>query len=179
MGLSPRRRGNQREIVEVHTIQRSIPASAGEPSYSLSGTGNAKVYPRVGGGTIDESAASLSSRGLSPRRRGNLLVHSGLLYRSRSIPASAGEPPSPRPSPWPPWVYPRVGGGTDLTVCGGFDGEGLSPRRRGNPHEGTTPGRMTGSIPASAAEPRVIPGHAGRTGVYPRVGGGTSPVAWT
>ena len=72
-GLSPRVRGN----LHPHHIRpfrhRSIPACAGEPSSSVSGTRVSKVYPRVCGGTRLRPHRRHVIRGLSPRVRGNPL----------------------------------------------------------------------------------------------------------
>ena len=45
------------------------------------------VYPRVGGGTVTARSSSLGSRGLSPRRRGNLPYPACQDAPDRSIPA--------------------------------------------------------------------------------------------
>ena len=50
-GLSPRVRGNHREIKPMTTIHGSIPARAGEPIRSGGQTREARVYPRACGGT--------------------------------------------------------------------------------------------------------------------------------
>ena len=97
-------------------------------------------------------------------------------WYSRSIPACAGEPVQLR---WPlreSWVYPRVCGGTG-TGCGvgGVRG-GLSPRVRGNPYHAYCKRPYDGSIPACAGEPQTALPAMVRTGVYPRVCGGTGRV---
>ena len=71
----------------------------------------------------------------------------------RSIPAWAGEPPMSQCYSPPPGVYPRVGGGTCLSVPMVQTLLGLSPRGRGN-HLGFGFGGVSrGSIPAWAGEP--------------------------
>ena len=91
------------------------------------------VYPRVCGGTLSGALCGVVRLGLSPRVRGNPYEHVYRLVRHRSIPACAGEPPSPPPSSRPPWVYPRVCGGTIGGNDDDFRAQGLSPRVRGNP----------------------------------------------
>ena len=91
---------------------RSIPASAGEPPRSLLVGAASQVYPRECGGTISVIYSSCFARGLSPRVRGNLANHSNDTLWHGSIPASAGEPPTSRRTPWTSWVYPRECGGT-------------------------------------------------------------------
>ena len=111
-GLSPRRRGNHGKCSLMAEYLGSIPAQAGEPSPNGSGGTTSRVYPRAGGGTFPASPLVVSSRGLSPRRRGNppdgLVGAKGL----GSIPAQAGEPQQPEPCPVLREVYPRAGGGT-------------------------------------------------------------------
>ena len=136
-------------------LRRSIPASAGEPRRGMKRDGpcGGKVYPRECGGTSRTSGNAASDSGLSPRVRGN---HSNAVEvgpKSRSIPASAGEPlpsiPTPRSSRVYPrefWgtstilqreckgrpVYPRECGGSTSTAGASNTWQGLSPRVRGN-----------------------------------------------
>ena len=92
-GLSPRVRGNLRNVPKNIVSQRSIPACAGEPRKPLTTTRRTKVYPRVCGGTPAAPIAGRRYNGLSPRVRGNLGPLYGRAWASRSIPACAGEPP--------------------------------------------------------------------------------------
>ena len=71
------------------------------------------------------------------------------------------------------WVYPRVGGGTGVTVWAGDSEVGLSPRGRGNLRCPANLGLGVGSIPAWAGEPVVNGSDGAGCTVYPRVGGGT------
>ena len=70
-GLSPRGRGNLVEMPGRPHITRSIPAWAGEPSDGWHFSRSARVYPRVGGGTLSRCPVDPTSLGLSPRGRGN------------------------------------------------------------------------------------------------------------
>ena len=70
-GLSPRGRGNHLTRCEKRFLHRSIPAWAGEPSARATKKAPARVYPRVGGGTLSLASASGYPWGLSPRGRGN------------------------------------------------------------------------------------------------------------
>ena len=116
----------------------------------------------------------MSSKGLSPRVRGNRPHLRWSLRRPRSIPACAGEP-SKEPPPSPPWaVYPRVCGGTTFPSRTALPTEGLSPRVRGNLNRGPAGPSAPGSIPACAGEPSPDPRSSGCSRVYPRVCGGTS-----
>ena len=113
------------------------------------------------------------SKGLSPRVRGNPWKVRWLWLGSWSIPACAGEPPARASAPHTMRVYPRVCGGTDELGPGHREGEGLSPRVRGNLRRspaGRSPHR---SIPACAGEPSSSVSAACMISVYPRVCGGT------
>ena len=70
-------------------------------------------------------------------------------------------------------VYPRVCGGTPLTVVSLDTLMRLSPRVRGNHLAGRLEARVPRSIPACAGEPRGFSGRLDPRRVYPRVCGGT------
>ena len=144
------------------SLNRSIPASAGEPAMPL-------------------NAERWCWRGLSPRVRGNLRFDirsaygdaAGLSPRVRGNQPAIGQCMSCPDRP----VYPRECGGTYMRAVGGLGGQGLSPRVRGNPLVEVTQAQHNGSIPASAGEPgfrrpRVV---YVLTRVYPRECGGTPP----
>ena len=116
LGLSPRVRGNLCQHGLPGFDIRSIPASAGQPLQPRKHSRMKWVYPRECGATqinIKETVrgSGLSPRvrgnperapkmtiglplGLSPRVRGNRLGRSCDTVSWRSIPASAGQPPS-------------------------------------------------------------------------------------
>ncbi len=173
-GLSPRVRGNPRLSRREWAPGRSIPACAGEPSDSGSGSGSGPVYPRVCGGTSRYWPSDRHALGLSPRVRGNRSVGRMFLLLQWSIPACAGEPAASRSLSPNGRVYPRVCGGTlrgpiDLLPC-----HGLSPRVRGNLLGLRLLDRPRRSIPACAGEPPFLLSQRGAARVYPRVCGGTS-----
>ena len=155
-------------------LERSIPASAGEPTAPQGEDPAFPVYPRECGGTIIHNVICEPLLGLSPRVRGN---RSGALERrlpARSIPASAGEPnatPVPRLYRG---VYPRECGGTLAADVQAVEAPGLSPRVRGNLVWPSTVASSIGSIPASAGEPRPLFPGAKSARVYPRECGGTA-----
>ena len=70
-GLSPRVRGNHNYGPLKASIERSIPACAGEPGCGSVGRLPHKVYPRVCGGTMALLPDADRWVGLSPRVRGN------------------------------------------------------------------------------------------------------------
>ena len=73
-----------------------------------------------------------------------------------------------------PRVYPRVCGGTVISLEVGARRLGLSPRVRGNPAGYSNGDVGIGSIPACAGEPISVPAQAAALAVYPRVCGGTA-----
>ena len=153
VGLSPRGRGNRRNPAPTRSLLRSIPAWAGEPEPCSRGLSGIRVYPRVGGGTLVERTLETYVGGLSPRGRGNPVLSPRLEILPRSIPAWAGEPACTSPQSRPSWVYPRVGGETELGLLKERDREGLSPRGRGNRSLVKPVTVWLGSIPAWAGEP--------------------------
>ena len=130
--LSPRGRGNHVHGPRRKTHGGSIPAWAGEPRSSSGPSCPSKVYPRVGGGTIEESRLYSCCLGLSPRGRGNPGCGEQDILATRSIPAWAGEPQRINRYHYLQPVYPRVGGGTFRGAFTNARRVGLSPRGRGN-----------------------------------------------
>ena len=92
----------------------------------------------------------------------------------RSIPARAGEPPTPSHRTQNPRVYPRTGGGTCPWSLRLDSPCGLSPHGRGNPSPRRNVVSSAGSIPARAGEPAMRRPIPAIPGVYPRTGGGTA-----
>ena len=95
--------------------------------------------------------------GLSPRVRGNPIGLERARTHYGSIPACTGEPP---PSPE-----------------GALMVTGLSPRVRGNLRHVRTRADQGGSIPACTGEPSMRCAPIAIMEVYPRVYGGTRPIA--
>ena len=117
---------------------------------------NVQVYPRVCGGTVQNSAQRLDVQGLSPRVRGNPGPWHNPGIRLRSIPACAGEPCAPSSGTMPNWVYPRVCGGTFPRPRRVLTHGGLSPRVRGNLPSALAITLSIRSIPACAGEPYIM-----------------------
>ena len=173
-GLSPRVRGNPPAAPPGPGGRGSIPARAGEPGCCDTVSFSARVYPRACGGTRRPRWDSPHVSGLSPRVRGNPGRGRGWHAAGGSIPARAGEPsPAGMTSMCSP-VYPRACGGTGLRLVGAVEGEGLSPRVRGNLHDLPGGGAHARSIPARAGEPCIDATPEPPAGVYPRACGGTS-----
>ena len=154
-GLSPRGRGNLVDGVPAVDEPGSIPAWTGEPAPAAAGPRRRPVYPRVDGGTVCEA-----------RRQDRPARH-------RSIPAWTGEPYAAGAKINKLRVYPRVDGGTLRRAAAAADGEGLSPRGRGNPPNGWSSKCRRRSIPAWTGEPVMHGSLPVSLTVYPRVDGGT------
>ncbi len=116
---------------------------------------------------------SHTTKGLSPRTRGNPTVEAGEGQEKGSIPAHAGEPHLAICSSRNSRVYPRARGGTIISTKERLSTAGLSPRTRGNPVSSFIAVEGRGSIPAHAGEPRVGLVDIAASGVYPRARGGT------
>ena len=170
-------RGNRQIVAKSTSTGRSIPACAGEPLLLLGCNRADGVYPRVCGGTCGLTQAVLWAEGLSPRVRGNRMMLPTVSDSERSIPACAGEPLSHRAVVGKHQVYPRVCGGTLLSCMEPFAVSGLSPRVRGNLSLLISFFLSCGSIPACAGEPCSALRLPPVLRVYPRVCGGTQPVA--
>ena len=151
-------RGNLDDLQIGRRHIRSIPALAGEPAPGSLARLLRTVYPRACGGTWASPSYCHSSRGLSPRLRGNRLPIYTALSGCRSI--------------------PRACGGTPIVQDMTLRLMGLSPRLRGN-HVRPFCRRNNGrSIPALAGEPFYGDETPGGPGVYPRACGGTSEAAF-
>ena len=152
-GLSPRVRGNLGDVGDRLLGGRSIPARAGEPHFHSPRRPGWTVYPRACGGTFQRGSLSGSSRGLSPRVRGNPQGGQRRRGRPRSIPARAGEPAEITGLTNGEEVYPRACGGTWHWQSRKRRWRGLSPRVRGNRNRDDHLAGRSGSIPARAGEP--------------------------
>ena len=131
-GLSPRVRGNRDVVNVAREIQRSIPASAGQPQHIDRINEAERVYPRECGATDGSSGHCQPRNGLSPRVRGNRRMGDLDGYSVGSIPASAGQPATTRSTEPPCPVYPRECGATQPKALIFWYDIGLSPRVRGN-----------------------------------------------
>ena len=135
----PRVCGGTFEGKPVATCKAGLsPRVRGEPQARCVGISRHRVYPRVCGGTPWVGICQTLRAGLSPRVRGNPKHPEHCGREIGSIPACAGEPRIPR-CWFCRWrVYPRVCGGTVRPPCPPRQGEGLSPRVRGNPIRSAT-----------------------------------------
>ncbi len=132
-GPSPRVRGSLPSLLSGVLDGGSIPACAGEPTGIRCDLDPVQVHPRVCGGAHDSRADRQRRLGPSPRVRGSPVHDTERKAQDGSIPACAGEPPSPRaPGSGTP-VHPRVCGGAAVAWFLLPLGKGPSPRVRGSP----------------------------------------------
>ena len=169
-------RGNLQGLARRLGINRSIPASAGQPHQAGYWNCHISVYPRECGATGWYYGLLKPRQGLSPRVRGNLLGRWRRAGRRRSIPASAGQPRSRRSHRRRRPVYPRECGATFVVMVLDTFGKGLSPRVRGNRPSGAHTAERGRSIPASAGQPKPATCTSGLPWVYPRECGATGVV---
>ncbi len=135
-----------------------------------------RVDPRGCGGAPPEYADQRRVQGRSPRVRGSLTFRRIGQDQRGSIPAGAGEPPSPRRSRPSARVDPRGCGGAAPMVIRTARRSGRSPRVRGSRASSTVIGSTIGSIPAGAGEPDRQQHRQDGPRVDPRGCGGAGPV---
>ncbi len=172
-GQSPHTRENSHADDDSQHPRGSIPAHAGEPSWSRASSAPSRVNPRTRGGTLTACAEGTPTWGQSPHTRGNRPVHRGTGRLRGSIPAHAGEPSSRRGRRGCRRVNPRTRGGTHQKSPEQHRKEGQSPHTRGNPRHPRILKHPRRSIPAHAGEPALPGDDAGSYGVNPRTRGGT------
>ena len=171
-GLSPHGRGKPPPAVEGAEVPGSIPARAGETLPPAPPNTPPSVYPRTGGGNPPLALFRSRCLGLSPHGRGKPNELDAGQPVSGSIPARAGETYSESPSPAPPPVYPRTGGGNQAHCHPPGRQAGLSPHGRGKPRRRPVSCCWGGSIPARAGETARCRSARSLSWVYPRTGGG-------
>ena len=171
-GRSPRVRGRQKGECEKETIQRSIPACAGEACSTSVFHTQRQVDPRVCGGGFVGPTCFGTTKGRSPRVRGRHFFKTHDRHYCGSIPACAGEAERPCQTERAKEVDPRVCGGGPLKEKSSALHRGRSPRVRGRPLIPNINNAPIRSIPACAgeAQPALPPPAWAR--VDPRVCGG-------
>ena len=172
-GLSPHARGNREPRQQEALAQGSIPARAGQPPVTDGKERIAEVYPRTRGATAYPESIQRIIRGLSPHARGNLRALAWPVPAPGSIPARAGQPRPAARTRVPPTVYPRTRGATATCTANSRTAIGLSPHARGNLGLPVQRGRLAGSIPARAGQPRARNNPTALWRVYPRTRGAT------
>ena len=90
-GTSPRVRGKRFASTTGTALTRYIPACAGETVRTADLPAQSRVHPRVCGGNLPRPPINSGKRGTSPRVRGKPLLYRAFAFRTRYIPACAGE----------------------------------------------------------------------------------------
>ncbi len=175
VGQSPRVRGKPCRIRCSEPPARSIPAGAGEAAKWPPIRAPTRVNPRGCGGSSFNGATLCPSRGQSPRVRGKLVSRPRRACRLGSIPAGAGEAPSPRQQGGRSPVNPRGCGGSTPPLNAVLTMYGQSPRVRGKRYPDVREIAGTRSIPAGAGEAPFSTRRLGTVPVNPRGCGGSLP----
>ena len=130
----------------------SIPAGAGETSFTSSGNEAYGVDPRGCGGDVEGTRVATCCQGRSPRVRGRQQSIESDLRPQRSIPAGAGETDDQRCDGNGKRVDPRGCGGDRASMRVLSTTPGRSPRVRGRRRVDVADVDAQRSIPAGAGE---------------------------
>ena len=153
-GSSPRARGTLPFSGRLFTLQRFIPASAGNTLPGSSQMEREAVHPRERGEHVTAAVLHQLARGSSPRARGTLMQQVEDVGRARFIPASAGNTSLASMSHLCTAVHPRERG---EHARGSFEVSGFagsSPRARGTRRRQHPGHHQRRFIPASAGNTR-------------------------
>ena len=167
-GLSPLARGARHSQADPATALRFIPAGAGNTPASSVYSARSPVYPRWRGEHVITECSSPRALGLSPLARGTLKVLKNIGFRTRFIPAGAGNtgviPIAARNAA----VYPRWRGEHDKSLTKNNSTPGLSPLARGTHHYFGKSVIKNRFIPAGAGNTYRSNGRNTEFSVYPR-----------
>ena len=130
-GSSPRMRGKHREEAGYRDKDRIIPAHAGQTRVRWSKYDQRPDHPRACGANKSAFGAQLSALGSSPRMRGKRLRGARAVWRSRIIPAHAGQTSGKATSATSAPDHPRACGANYCSHSRGRWKNGSSPRMRG------------------------------------------------
>ena len=170
-GPSPRVRGSRGVAGVAQRPEGSIPACAGKPPPPPAAAPGTRVHPRVCGEADLVASAAARLQGPSPRVRGSRRGRGAGPPAPGSIPACAGKPRSPGPTPSSSRVHPRVCGEAPPPRGRRARVRGPSPRVRGSPPPGCGGDVRGRSIPACAGKPSSSAVSARWRRVHPRVCG--------
>ena len=170
-GSSPRARGTRRATKTRNGVSRFIPACAGNTTTDKPTKRNGAVHPRVRGEHVFKHSASSNVVGSSPRARGTLLPGFSTGFKSRFIPACAGNTPLSLLIFEHLPVHPRVRGEHASEAMAARIRVGSSPRARGTRLCLPVRGRLQRFIPACAGNTRLRGISCITVPVHPRVRG--------
>ncbi len=167
-GLSPLARGTLCRCQHCWRVIRFIPAGAGNTVPRIISLSSSTVYPRWRGEHVGRESFDCPYIGLSPLARGTLKVLKNIGFRTRFIPAGAGNtgviPIAARNAA----VYPRWRGEHDKSLTKNNSTPGLSPLARGTHHYFGKSVIKNRFIPAGAGNTYRSNGRNTEFSVYPR-----------
>ncbi len=131
-GPSPHTRGSRGKHRGRQLYRGSIPAYAGQPRSSSRARTSARVHPRIRGAASVIAAPACFAPGPSPHTRGSPLQCGPVAPARGSIPAYAGQPPSPPSNLATGRVHPRIRGAARLPSARRKLAGGPSPHTRGS-----------------------------------------------
>ncbi len=130
-GSSPRVRGTREFSIIRRSLDRFIPACAGNAHFLLYPTAPQSVHPRVCGERYNHPLPAGLTSGSSPRVRGTPRCRNSCPPARRFIPACAGNAMARDMMRIPPAVHPRVCGERTKAEIKVATAAGSSPRVRG------------------------------------------------
>ena len=167
-GLSPLARGTLCRCQHCWRVIRFIPAGAGNTVPRIISLSSSTVYPRWRGEHSASLMPIIGLGGLSPLARGTLKVLKNIGFRTRFIPAGAGNtgviPIAARNAA----VYPRWRGEHDKSLTKNNSTPGLSPLARGTLTEVMVETQNFRFIPAGAGNTAPLKICTKAIAVYPR-----------
>ncbi len=172
-GSSPRVRGDPQIVAGSRCRAGLIPACAGRPAYRCFRRSRRGAHPRVCGATTFDDLVHVTSRGSSPRVRGDQQYDAAIWLETRLIPACAGRPVARSPDARAAGAHPRVCGATSAKRPALLPVSGSSPRVRGDLVRVQPEPLAQGLIPACAGRPTYTHYPMDPSGAHPRVCGAT------
>ena len=166
-GSSPLTRGKPRNVRVGPGSRGLIPAHAGKTTGTYMRSSISSAHPRSRGENVDREGTAYSIEGSSPLTRGKPQRFKLTKPSTGLIPAHAGKTPRPASRGALGWAHPRSRGENHDQDAYPDPRPGSSPLTRGKPR-----GRAR-----THHRPRLIPAHAGKTGVgiVEVVGAGAHP----
>ena len=150
----PRSRGENDRPAPIRSDPRgSSPLTRGKPPSTDTAQSPPRAHPRSRGENADTVSKSRGCRGSSPLTRGKLIREAWERHNRGLIPAHAGKTIIVGVLAVPGWAHPRSRGENGVVACREGSRCGSSPLTRGK----------RGAAGLSAAPPRLIPAHAGKT----------------
>ena len=177
-GSSPRVRGKRIRLALPDAVGRIIPARAGQTPVPATPWAHLADHPRACGANPVNPIDGTRNIGSSPRVRGKRRRNSGMVCRTRIIPARAGQTRTP-PAPYhrnPD--HPRACGANEKALDNYANGNGSSPRVRGKLPDDELLRTIGRIIPARAGQTNRPPRIMLNSADHPRACGANEHVPW-